>query len=158
MKKLTSALTAMAVGLGLFVATSAKAAVEENSFIDYSGKTGYIPCVNGGEGEMMMYEGGVHTLITRTRDRSGGFHAQMLMQAQGLQGLGLTTGENYHAAGTYMVHWNARIGETYTFSNRFRFIGQGTGTVVWVRQFYHITVLANGEVAVEHRFSEEDCR
>lgn len=157
MKNLTSALTAMAVGLGLFAATSARAAIEENSFIDYTGDMVYYPCVNGGDGEMVMFEGSVHMLITLTYDRSGGFHGKMFSQAQGLQAVGLSTGENYQAAGAYMAQWNGRIGETYTYSNIFRLIGQGTGIVFVVQEFYHITVSANGEVAVEHDSSNVEC-
>ena len=105
----------------------------------------FVPCANGGAGELVLVEGNLHTLITETvNDNNVSF--KIHFQPQGAKGVGLTTGDTYNATGVTQEHTS--IGPTLndTFINNFRIIGQGPDNNLLVHQTIHITINANGEV------------
>ena len=126
--------------------------------IDFTGFTVTVPCADGGAGEDVVFEGNLHILIAVTLDGKGGFHIKQHFQPQGLQGVGLSTGDKYQATGVTQIHFNGQVGQTITFINNFRMIGQGPGNNFLVHENYHLTVNANGVVSVEHDNMSVECK
>jgi hypothetical protein len=89
--------------------------------------------------------------------RSGSEHddraerAPQLLRRQPLQparvsGIGDVTGNKYQGTGVTQTDFNLNVGQTFTFVNNFRFIGQGPGNDSTIHQNVHVTVNANGVV------------
>jgi hypothetical protein len=157
MKKTTATLIG-ALAVSLIALIPARAAVVVNEKIDLTGFLVFVPCADGGAGELVEFEGNLHVLIAETADNKGGFHVKMHFQPQGLSGVGLSTGDSYQATGVTQDHLNLKAGVTYTYVNNFRMIGQGPGNNFLVHDTYHVTVNANGELTVEHINSSVECK
>ncbi len=118
----------------------------------------YIPCADGGAGEVVTLSGDLHTLLRYTESASGTIHAASHFQPQGISGVGETTGDKYQGTGVTQDEFNATVGTEETFVNNFRIIGQGPGNNVLVHSVFHITFNANGSItALVDRLSV-DCR
>jgi hypothetical protein len=133
---------------------------EQNVRIPYAFQ-GYVPCAAGGAGEVIEVSGTLHVREHTTYDSNGGVHTMALAHPQGVSGVGLTTGDKYHATGMTMERYNAslaREGSQYTLLNNFRLIGQGKGNNYLVHQNIHVTVNANGEVTADVDNVTFDCR
>jgi hypothetical protein len=110
----------------------------------------FVPCADGGAGEVVDLSGPLHTLITYTitgRNVSGTTHSQ----PQGITGVGESTGDKYQATGVTsnsfkMSFQNGRATQTYI--NRFDIIGQGPGNNFRIQETIHYTFNANGTVTV----------
>jgi len=131
--------------------------VETNVSIPF-GLAPFVPCANGGLGEVILMSGNLHILINVTTDAAGGFHVKQHFQPQGLTGTGLVTGAKYQGTGVTQSSQNMTAGQTYTFINNFRMIGQGKGNNLLVHQNFHQTINANGEVTSLHNNSSVECR
>ena len=135
----------------LMLPTSAQAAVEVNESIDLTDFQVFVPCANGGAGEVISLDGPLHILITFTingKNVSGKTH----FQPQGLSGVGLDTGDKYQATGVTQDRFKASLQNgqfNATFVNNFRMIGQGPGNNFLVHENFHVTVNANGEVTAD---------
>jgi hypothetical protein len=136
----------------------ANAEVVTNEKIDFTGFTVFVPCANGGAGELVTFEGPLHVLITVTLDNRGGFHAKSHFQPQGLSGTGADTGDKYQATGVTQDHFNGKVGLTFTSVNNFRIIGQGKGNNFLVHENLHLTINANGVATAVHDNFSIDCR
>ena len=146
---------------GLAAVTPAEAAVVTNTSVPFTGFTVFVPCANGGAGELIVGVGGeLHILVTLTvngNNISGKEHAQP--QAGTL--VGSTTGDTYHATGVTQNHFkfSGQNGQSSgTFVNNFRLIGPGTGNNLLVHETFHITVNANGDTTVIHDSFSVECR
>lgn len=105
----------------------------------------WIPCT----GDEVILEGFMHVLITGTVDANGGAHGKYKMQPMNLQGeviWGPNEGAKYNGTGGTQDQWNMKKGETYTFINNYRMIGQGKAPNYMVHETWHVTINANGEV------------
>jgi len=120
----------------------------------------FVPCANGGAGELVFLEGPLHVLISITingNNVSGDTH----FQPQGVSGTGQSTGDAYNATGVTQDHFkgsfnNGQFNET--FVNNFRIIGQGPGNNFTVHENFHLTVNANGDVTSVHDNFSVDCK
>jgi hypothetical protein len=110
----------------------------------------FVPCANGGVGELIQIEGDLHILFHTTISSSGNLHSKFHFQPMGISGQGLTTGDKYQATGVTQDEFSSEgpfpITETYV--NNFRMIGQGPGNNFFVHENTHITFNANGQVTV----------
>ncbi len=106
----------------------------------------FVPCANGGSGELVYLAGSLHVLYHITLNDRGGYHAKSLAEPQGVSGVGLTTGDRYVGTGVTQDQFNGTVGYEFTYINNFRIIGQGKGNNFLVHETYHVTVNANGEV------------
>jgi len=110
----------------------------------------FVPCANGGAGELVQASGNLHQLITVVTDATGGVTARAHFQPQGLVGVGLTTGDKYQATG--VTQSTNRLGTPLpvvsTFINNFRFIGSGPDNNLLVHEVGHLTINENGVVSV----------
>jgi hypothetical protein len=107
----------------------------------------FVPCANGGAGELVLLEGTLHVLTHVTIDDQGGLHVTQHFQPQGVSGTGVTQSQ-----------FNATAGFEQTDINNFRVIGQGPDNNLLVHSTFHVTVTPNGDVTtVVDNFSVE-CR
>jgi hypothetical protein len=141
----------------LAVAVSAQAAVQVNVSVPIE-QTVFIPCANGGLGEDVVLVGPLHVLMTLTVNQAGGFSMKTSFQPQGVVGIGMITGDIYHATGLTHDQTSGALGGEYTYVNNFRIIGPGPGNNYLVHETYHITINANGQVAVEVDNFSSDCK
>lgn len=118
----------------------------------------FVPCAADGAGEDVELSGELHWLFHTTVTPNGQFKAKFHAQPQNVSGFGLTTGDMYHATGVTQDHFSGSVGETYTFVNNFRIIGQGPGNNFTVHENFHYTVNANGEVTTERTNFRIDCK
>jgi hypothetical protein len=141
------------------VAVPAQAEVVVNESIDVEFPA-FVPCANGGNGEVVDLKGRLHILITLNINKnriSGKTH----FQPQGLSGYGSITGVKYQGVGVTQSHFSGSLeGGQFnrTFVNNFRIIGQGPGNNYLVHQNFHLTVNANGEVSTAHDNFKIDCK
>ncbi|HEV2238801.1 MAG TPA: hypothetical protein VGR57_19235 [Ktedonobacterales bacterium] len=104
----------------------------------------FVPCANGGAGEVIEISGPVHLVASITLDGSGGFHEHILFNPQGVSGVGLTTGLKYQGVGQEQMDVNETVGVTHTFLYVFDMIGQGPGNNLRIHETFHFTVNADG--------------
>jgi hypothetical protein len=152
----------MIANVGLLLAAlavPAQAAVEVNDSFDTTLAV-FVPCANGGAGEVVDLQGPLHVLTSFTINGnhvSGDSHAQ----PQGISGTGESTGDTYHATGVTQDHFggsfiNGQFNET--FVNNFRIIGQGPGNNFLIHEDFHVTINANGELTSFHDNFSVDCK
>ena len=141
------------------LAMPAQAEVAFNDSIDIN-LLAFVPCANGGAGELVALEGPLHILTSFTingNNVSGFFH----FQPQGISGTGETTGAKYQATGVTQESFknSLQMGQANeTFVNNFRIIGQGPGNNFLVHETLHFTINADGTVTVFHDNFSIDCK
>jgi hypothetical protein len=115
----------------------------------------FVPCADGGAGELVVLEGDLHGLIAIT-ENDNHLSVKTHFQPQGISGTGLSTGDTYQGTGVTQDHFTTGLAETFTFVNNFRIIGQGLDNNFLVHETFHVSINANGEVtAVVDNFSVE---
>jgi hypothetical protein len=120
----------------------------------------FVPCANGGAGEVVDLNGPLHELITfnvNGNKVSGTVH----FQPQGISGVGEVSGDKYQGTGVTEDHFtgpsiNGQF--TFTFVNNFRIIGQGPGNNFLIHENFHLTINANGEVTASHDNFSVECK
>ena len=133
-------------------------AITTNDFVPFA-QAVFVPCANGGAGEVVLIEGTLHIQqhITINGNRAT---IKSHFQPQGVEGTGLTTGDKYNAVGvTQEVDTLALTGgaNEFTFINNFRLIGPGPDNNLQVHQTLHVTIDANGVVTTVVDNTSIDC-
>jgi hypothetical protein len=147
------ALTGMGV---LGTVTAAQAGVVSNTTVSYA-YAGFVPCANGGAGELMTGKIDAHDLVTSTVNDN----VDVWQFASELRGslVGRVTGDTYRltgvSRGTYAESLQGDE-STATYVNRYQLIGPGTGNNLVVRETAHVT--RNGDdVVVRHDDFRIEC-
>jgi hypothetical protein len=156
MKKRISTLIALAAA-SLTVVVSAHAGVTANQHLSIA-YAGYVPCANGGSGELLTGTIEVHDLASETVN---GNHAawQFLFERRG-ELVGSITGDTYRLAGVEHGAYTQSLGSehsTLTYVNRYRLVGPGPGNNLIVRETAHITLDAGENVVVQRDDFTVDC-
>ena len=116
----------------------------------------FVPCANGGAGEIVALSGNLHDLFHVTINGNR-FKVKVHTQPQGIRGVGLTTGDGYRGTGVTQETFGGSLinGQaSSTFVNNFRVIGQGPGNNFMIHEVVHVTFNAQGELtAVVDQFS-----
>jgi hypothetical protein len=152
-----TALTCLAVLSSLILPVNA--AVEVNDKTDINLAV-FVPCADGGNGEVVDLIGSLHTLLSFTingNNVSGYLH----FQPQGISGTGETTGVKYQATGITQESFKSSLQNgqaNLTFVNNFRIIGQGPGNNYLVHETLHFTINANGTTTVFNDNFSIDCK
>jgi hypothetical protein len=120
--------------------------------------TFFVPCANGGLGELVALSGQLHDVFHLTLDGRGGFHVKTHSNPQGVSGVGLTTGTRYRGTGVTQERFNVKIGERNTFINNFRIVGRGPGNNFLVHENVHLTINANGVASSFHDHFRASCK
>jgi hypothetical protein len=133
----------------LLTGVPAYAAVVTNSSIPITLDV-FVPCANGGAGEVIEVSGFLHVLTSTTFDKNGGVHVSEQFNPQGVTGFGLTTGDKYNATGLTREDFSTTSSGVvqFTFINRFDMVGQGPGNNFSVHETEHVTTLPDGTVTV----------
>ncbi|MEY2524177.1 MAG: hypothetical protein QOJ66_2742 [Ilumatobacteraceae bacterium] len=159
MRRILALFAIAAVGV-VATGTVAQAQVVENDTILLVGFNVFVPCANGGAGEVIAGDLQLHVLVTTTvngNNVSGKDH----FQPQGGSLVGQTTGDTYVATGATQDSFTGSFQNgrsTFTFVNNFRMIGPGPGNNFLVHETFHITVNANGVTTVTHDNLTVDCK
>ena len=124
----------------------AKATTYTENDISHVNFSFWVPCAADGAGEYVELSGYIHWVYHYMIDANGGRHGKYHHQYQNLSGVGLTTGDKYQGTGVTQRNFNWKVGETYTYVDNFRIIGQGTGNNFLGHATYHYTINANGEM------------
>jgi hypothetical protein len=135
----------LALLVGLQLTSTAHAAMVINVSVPTERQV-FVPCANGGVGEVIVISGELHALISVTLDANGGVHEHILFNPQGVDGVGLTTGLKYQRVGVAEEDINGTVGSTDTFVEVFDMIGQGPGNNFKLHVTSHITVNADGSL------------
>jgi len=123
-------------------------------------------CVNSGNGELLLLTGTVHNASSLRTDAQGGFHATLHTNLVNMSGVGTSSGDSYRVADTagqfgsrtdaYFPPGSASP-RTVTQSFDVRFISTGSGDNLLIRDTFHLTINANGDVTVDKPTFEEIC-
>jgi hypothetical protein len=147
-KPITFALALTLLTLSVAGAALAQAlAITTNDFVPFA-LVAFVPCANGGAGELVLVQGTLHLQdhITINNNRAD---IKTHAQPQGASGVGLTTGDTYNATGVTQEQDSIPLTNgafEFTFVNNFKIIGQGPNNNLLVHQTIHQTINANGEV------------
>jgi len=108
----------------------------------------FVPCANGGAGELIVVSGPLHVLFQVTISNTGNVLLYAHFQPQGISGTGSVTGDKYQATGiTQSTNtFSTPFPITSTFVNNFYMIGQGPDNNFKVHETLHYTINANGEL------------
>ena len=135
------------------------AAVELNDRTDIF-LTAFVPCADGGAGEIIEMSGPLHTLVTARingNSVSGKFH----YQPQGISGIGQTTGARYQATGVTQQTFKSILQDgqaRFNYINNFRIIGQGPENNFLVHENLRFTIYPDGTMTVSHDNFSVDCK
>lgn len=143
---LTLALMLLIVGL-TGAAFSQATAITTNQFVPLA-QAVFVPCANGGAGELVLLEGTLHLQehITINNNR---VNLKIHAQPQGVSGVGQITGDTYRGTGVTQEQDSIPLtggAFEFTFINNFRIIGPGPDNNAQTHQTIHVTMNANGEI------------
>lgn len=156
MTKRIAALVVLAAAC-LAVAGAAQAEVTTNQHVSIA-YAGYVPCANGGAGELLTGTIDVHDLASETVNGNS-VAWQFVFERHG-ELVGQVTGDTYRVAGVEHGAYTQRLDSehsTLTYVNRYRLIGPGPGNNLVVRETAHITIDADENVVVQHDDFTVDC-
>ena len=120
----------------------------------------FVPCANGGNGEIVNLSGELH-VVTAFTENANSVHISMHFQPQGVSGTGSVTGDKYQGTGVTRNDFNGDVATfpiVITAVNNFRIIGQGPGNNFLLHDNSHLTVNANGVVTDNHDNFSLQCR
>jgi predicted small lipoprotein YifL len=120
-------------------------------------QTNFVPCANGGAGELVQLEGSVHEVTRTTETGSGAFSFTLHINPQGVTGTGLTTGDTYQGTGAFTLRGHLQQGEVFTVTDVFNVIGPGPDNNFRAHTTFHFTVNANGVVTSEVENVSVEC-
>ncbi|MGE5273499.1 MAG: hypothetical protein ACM3QU_07035 [Verrucomicrobiota bacterium] len=156
MKRILVLLAIATAGMTASV-TAAQAEVVSNETVSFA-YSGFVPCANGGAGELVTGTIDVHNLTTSTVNGNVDTW-QFQFQPHGSL-VGRTTGDTYQLTGESRGTYNESLqrGEyTLTYVNRYRLIGPGPDNNLLVRETAHVTIDGD-DVVVQHDDFSIECR
>jgi hypothetical protein len=145
------AFLAAAATVALMTANLAQAAVSSNGSVPLATST-FVPCANGGAGEVVNLTGSLHILSTITIDSAGGIHGTLLFNPQNVSGVGSVSGAGYRGTGETVSTFSGNVGVASTLVNNFRLVGFGGAPSLQVHENVVLVVNANGTLtaSVDH--------
>ena len=156
MKRILVLLAIATAGMAVSV-SAAQADVVTNETVSYAW-SGFVPCANGGAGELLTGTIDVHNLITSTVN--GNVDSwQFQFQPRGSL-VGRVTGDTYQLTGVTRGTYNdiQQSGEyTLTYVNSYQLVGPGPGNNLRVREVSHMT-LDGDDVVVRHDGFSIECK
>jgi predicted MFS family arabinose efflux permease len=157
MKHILALLAIATVGMAASV-SAAQADVITNDMTSI-GFAGFVPCANGGAGEILSGRIDVHNLVTSTVN-SNNVLWQFQFQPLGGSMVGSITGDKYRVAGVTRGTYNASLDSdhyTLTYVNTFQLIGPGSRNNLLVHEIAHVTINGDEVVVVEHDNLRIEC-
>ena len=146
-KRISTLLVLVAASLAVVVSAHARVTANEHLSIAYAG---YVPCANGGSGELLTGRIDVHDLASETvNDNHTAW--QFLFERHG-ELVGQISGDIYRLNGVERGAYTQSLDSdhsTLTYVNRYRLVGPGPGNDLIVRETAHITLDAGENVVVQ---------
>jgi len=156
MKRILVLLAIATAGMAVSV-SAAQADVVTSETVSYAW-SGFVPCANGGAGELLTGTIDVHNLITSTVN--GNVDSwQFQFQPRGSL-VGRVTGDTYQLTGVTRGTYNdiQQSGVyTLTYVNSYQLVGPGPGNNLRVREVSHMT-LDGDDVVVRHDGFSIECK
>ena len=156
MRRILVLLTLALAGMVASV-TAARAEVTTNEQVSLA-FAGFVPCANGGAGEILSGTIEVHNLITSTVNGNNASD-KFQFQPHGSM-VGAITGDTYRVTGVTQGTSNESLQNGHyilTYVNNFQLIGPGPGNNLLVHEIAHI--IRNGDdVTVQHDNLSIDCK
>lgn len=118
----------------------------------------YVPCANGGTGEIVTLAGLIHEVYNVTTDGGGYAHVMMHSQPMGVSGTGTTSGYRYRGTGVTQEVMNTRFGTQLSLENIINIIGPGPGNNFMMHQTVHMSVSADGTVSADRSSTTFVCQ
>jgi hypothetical protein len=145
------AVLAAAAAVALATANLAQAAVSSNVSVPLATST-FVPCADGGAGEIVNLTGNLHILATVTFDSAGGVHGTLLFNPQAVSGVGSVSGVAYRGTGGTLSTFTGNVGAVSTLVNNFRIVGAGGAGSLQVHENVALVVDANGTLtaSIDH--------
>ena len=156
MKRILVLLAIATVAMAASV-TAAQAQVVTNETVSYA-YSGFVPCANGGAGELVTGRIDVHNLITSTVNGNVDTW-QFQFQPHGSL-VGRMTGDTYQLTGVTRGTYTDSLqsGEyVLTYVNSYQLIGPGSGNNLLVREIAHLTIDGD-DVVVQHDDFNIECK
>lgn len=128
-----------------------------DSYFTPAGGVRFVPCANGGLGDVVDLSGRVHR-VEHVTETENGYHIVLHANPTNVVGIGRRTGDRYQANGVFNLSLNVGPGETATVRDVFQLVGPGPNNNLTITfRDYHYTINANGELVVlkEEAFSVE---
>ena len=139
------AVLAAVAAVVLATANLAQAAVSSNGSVPLA-TSAFVPCANGGAGEVVNLTGSLHILSTVTIDSAGGVHGTLLFNPQNVSGVGSVSGAGYRGTGETLSTFSGKVGAVSTLVNNFRIIGLRGAASLQVHENVAVVVNADGTV------------
>ncbi len=154
-KRITALVALVAASLAIAVAAQAAMTTNEHLLITYSG---YVPCANGGAGELLT---GMIELHNRASETVNGNRDawQFTFERHG-ELVGQITGDTYRLTSVEQGAYTQSLDSdhsTLTYVNRYRLVGPGPGNDLIVRETAHITIGADENAVVQRDDFTVDC-
>jgi len=120
----------------------------------------FLPCANGGAGEVVHFAGTILGVSSGTTDSSGGHHSISIEVEQGVSGIGETTGRRYveHFVNLFFSTTGTDgfpLISTQQLIYRVNSSGPGFDSTIRIRN--HTTINANGDTTVTFDQASMDC-
>jgi len=153
-KRILVLLAIATVGIASSV-TTAQAKIVTNETLSYA-YSGFVPCANGGQGELLTGTIDVHNLATSTVN--GNVDSWQFQFQPHASLVGKITGDTYQLTGVTRGTYNdiLQSGEyTLTYVSSYQLIGPGPGNNLLVREIAHVTIDGDDAVVEHDDFSIE---
>ncbi len=139
------------------VAFSQALAITTNEFVPFA-QAAFVPCANGGAGEVVLVEGVLHVQNHLTINNNR-LSLKTHFQPQGAVGTGTITGDKYQATGVTQEQDSTGVigASEFSFINNFRIIGAGPDNNLQVHQLIEITIDANNIIRTNVINTTIDC-
>ena len=138
----------------------AAVAITTNNQVPFA-QVAFVPCANGGAGELVLVSGTLH-IQQHTTFNGNNANIKVHFQPQGATGVGLTTGDTYRSNGVTQEQDKIALASgsatEFTFINNFRLVGPGPNNNLEVHQTVHVTVNANGDITSTVNDTSIECR
>ena len=154
MKRIVVLLAIATVGMAASM-TTAQANVVTNETLSYA-YSGFVPCANGGTGELLTGTIDVHNLITSTVN--GRIDSSQFLFQPRASLIGTVSGDTYRLTGVTLGTSNESLQSgryTLTYVNSYQLIGPGPGNNLLVREVAHLTIDEDTVIAQHDDFSIE---
>src|SRR5262245_40349877 len=109
--------------------------------------TVFVPCANGGLGEMVQLSGSLQIVESATFNAAGGIHLYAHFNPQGVSGEGLVSGATHRGTGVSLSVVNLSPGVEQVVVNNFLLIGTGHTPSLRVQYNLIFVADANGDVS-----------
>ena len=154
-KRIAALLALAAASLAIVGAVQAAVTANEQLSIAYAG---YVPCANGGAGELLTGTIDVHDLASETVNGNN-VAWRFTFERRG-ELVGRVTGDTYRLAGVEHGAYTQSLDSehsTLTYVNRYRLIGPGPGNNLVVSETAHVTIDGDENVVVQRDDFAVDC-